>query len=288
MNSNPAIWSLKINQRLHFFSEPLIMGILNLSPDSFYDGQKEKSDESLLNHCERMVLEGAHIIDIGACSSRPRAVMPDIKEELQRLLPVIKSIRKNFSDLIISVDTFRTETAEAAVSEGANIINDIGAGNLDAKMFELIARLKVPYIIMHMKGMPENMQTNPHYDDIITEIYTFFSEKIKSLTEIGVSDILIDPGFGFGKTQEHNYCLLRHLSFFAATGRPIVTGLSRKSMIYKALNSDPGQALNGTTVLNTLALIGGSNILRVHDVKEAAETIKLVNLHRESKLHIVH
>jgi len=286
MKSIKKNYTLKIRNKVITIDYPLIMAILNLSPDSFYDGKKDMSLHAILERCALMVEEGAHILDIGACSSRPGAEFIDQKEEINRLLPVLKKVRKSYPDIIISVDTFRSAVADMVVSEGADMINDISAGNLDPDMFDRIASLNVPYVMMHMQGTPESMQANPQYHDLIEEIYTFFLGKIKQLHEKGLSDIIIDPGFGFGKSLEHNYQLLRHLSYFQFLGKPLLAGLSRKSMIYKALDIDPDAALNATTVLNTLALINGADILRVHDVKEAAEIIKLLTLYRKSELII--
>ncbi len=255
---------------------PKIMGILNLTPDSFYDGGKYSDEITILSQVEKMSHEGVNIIDIGGYSSRPNATHISEKEEINRVLPILKNIVKHFPNLIISIDTFRSEIAKICISEGASMINDISAGNLDSKMFETIALLQVPYIITHMKGTPQNMQENPTYQNITKEIILYFSKKIYQLNQLGVNDIIIDVGFGFGKTIAHNFELLHRLDLLKNLDCPILTGLSRKSMIYKTLNCSPQEALNGTTVLHTIALQKGSNLLRVHDVKEAKEIITLL------------
>ena len=257
-------------------SEPKIMGILNIAPDSFYDGGNYSSKEKILEQVNTMINDGCDIVDIGAYSSRPGAEDITADKELKRLLPVLEIVRTKFPDIIISVDTFRSEVAKKVVGDfSVNIINDISAGELDAKMFETMAELNVPYILMHMQGNPQNMQNNPQYNNVIQELINYFSEKVEKLKLLGVNDLIIDPGFGFGKTVDHNYQILKHLNDFKIFELPILVGLSRKSMINKLLEISPEEALNGTTALNTLALINGANILRVHDVKEAKETIKL-------------
>ena len=255
------------------------MGILNITPDSFYDGGKYISDKKIIERAEQILSEGAKIIDIGAYSSRPGASHVPEKEELDRLQPVLSIIRKKFPEAIISVDTFRSNIAEIVVKDyEASIINDISGGNYDPEMFKTISELNVPYIIMHIKGIPENMQTNPQYEDLIKEILMFFAEKIEKAKLIGINDIIIDPGFGFGKTLEHNYELMKHLDKFKILDLPILVGISRKSMIYNLFNSTPDNALTGTIALNAFALQKGADILRVHDVKEAIETIKIVEM----------
>ncbi len=257
-------------------SSPKVMGILNITPDSFYDGGKYTTDKIILNQVEKMISEGCDIFDIGAYSSRPGADDVSEDQELNRLTNTLKLIRKKFPEIIISVDTFRSAIAKTVVKDfEVDIINDISAGDFDTNMFQLIAELNVPYIIMHMQGTPGNMQMNPYYDNVVEEIIQYFSEKVNQLKLLGVNDIIIDPGFGFGKTIEHNYQLLNHLDDFKLFELPVLVGVSRKSMIYKILDIQPKEALNGTTVVNTMALVGGANILRVHDVKEANEAIKL-------------
>ena len=266
-------------------SQPKIMGILNIAPDSFYDGGKYASKEKILERVSTMINDGCDILDIGAYSSRPGAENITSDEELQRLLPVLEIVRTEFPDIIISVDTFRSEIAKKVVADfNVNIINDILSGNMDDKMFETIAELNVPYILMHMKGNPQNMQNNPQYNNVIQELLNYFSEKVEKLKLLGINDIIIDPGFGFGKTVDHNYQILKYLDDFKIFELPVLVGLSRKSMINKILDISSEDALNGTTALNTLALINGANILRVHDVKEAKESIKLTNTFLNAKI----
>ena len=256
-------------------SQPKVMGILNLTPDSFYDGGKLTSDRTILEKVEKMLLEGATFIDIGGYSSRPGATHIAEIEELNRVLHGINLIMKHFPDTLISVDTFRSSVARQAIESGAAMVNDISAGNLDEQMFRTVADLQVPYIMMHMPGSPQTMQKLTQYDDIIQEIILYFSRKIVELRELYLNDLIIDVGFGFGKTSEQNFLLLKNLSVFKIIGVPILAGISRKSMLYKTLGTDVSEALNATTVANTLALVNGACILRVHDVKEAVETIKI-------------
>ncbi len=260
------------------------MGILNYTPNSFFDGGKFNNINNALKQIEIMLTNGADIIDIGAISSKPGSGILSLKEEKERLFPLFTEISKNFSDIIFSLDTFRAEIAKQFVNDfGVSIINDISAGELDSEMFKTIAALKVPYIIMHMQGTPENMQNNPRYNKAIDlEIIEFFAKKIAELKLLGVNDIIIDPGFGFGKTLEHNYQLLNKLESFNIINLPLLVGVSRKSMINKLLDISPNEALNGTTVINTIALQKGANILRVHDVKEASEAIKLIKMMKNS------
>lgn len=266
-------------------SIPKIMGILNITPDSFFDGKKYSTQEKILFQVNKMLNDGCDIVDIGAYSSRPGAKQISVKDELNRLCPVLESIRNEFPDIILSVDTFRSEVAKKVVEDfNVNIINDISAGELDDKMFDSIAKLNVPYILMHMKGSPDNMQENPKYNNVIKEIINYFSLKVETLKLLGVNDLIIDPGFGFGKTLEHNYQLLKYLDDFRIFELPILVGISRKSMINKLLEISPEEALNGTSVLNTLAIINGTNILRVHDVKEANESIKLCTKYLNAKV----
>lgn len=261
------------------FSKPVVMGILNVTTDSFYKLSRYNTEKEIVERTQQIISEGGTIVDIGAYSSRPGADFITQKEELEKLELALKIINKNFSDLIISVDTFRADIAKKVVNEfGVSIINDISAGELDNKMFRTISELNVPYIIMHMKGKPENMQQNPVYENMIKEIIMYFSEKIDKLKYLGVKDIIIDPGFGFGKTLEDNYLLMNRLDNFSIFDLPILVGISRKSMIYKLLNISPDEALNGTTVLNTFALQKGADILRVHDVKHAVEAVNIFNI----------
>ena len=257
-------------------STPKIMGILNITPDSFFDGGKYADMDAVLNQTELMLAEGATFIDIGAYSSRPGAKHISEQDELDRIVPVVEAIQKSFPNALLSIDTFRSNVAKACITKGAHIINDISAGNMDKHMFETVAELQVPYIIMHMKGTPQNMQQHQTYNNITAEVLKYFSEKIFSLRKLGLNDIIIDVGFGFAKTMDHNYELLANLEMFQSLNIPNLVGVSRKSMIYKLLETSPLEALNGTTVLNTIALLNGAHILRVHDVKEAAESLRLV------------
>ncbi len=261
--------------RLLDLSAPIIMGILNLTPDSFFDGGKYGDLETALQQVEKMLHEGAAIIDIGGMSSRPGAVLISEKEELGRVLPVVEATSRRFPDAIMSVDTFRAAVARQAVAAGAGIVNDIYAGRFDDNMFETVAELGVPYIMMHMQGDPDTMQVAPNYSDVTKEVLHFFIEKIGQLRSLGVKDIILDPGFGFGKSVAHNYQLLNSLHIFRMTELPILAGISRKSMICKVLGIKPENALNGTTALHMVALQQGARLLRVHDVREAMEVIKL-------------
>ncbi len=259
------------------FTLPVVMGIINVTPDSFYDGGLIDSEEKLLSTVEKMVAEGAAIIDIGAVSTRPGSTLVSTKTELERLLPAVKAIRNSFPDIPLSVDTFRSWVAASVIDEiGPILVNDISGGSLDAKMFETVGRLGVPYVLSHIQGTPKNMQENPSYHDVVRDISTYFGEKVKKLAKFGVKDIILDPGFGFGKNLEHNYELLNRLDSLKVFQLPVMAGLSRKSMVWKALEISPEDSLNGTTVVNTLALLGGADILRVHDVKEAMEAISIV------------
>lgn len=254
---------------------PKIMGVLNVTPDSFYDGGQYASEDVLLRQVEKMVGEGADIIDVGGYSSRPDADDVSELDERERVTKAINLIAKNFSGIIISVDTFRSSVAEAAVQAGASMINDIAGGDLDPQMFQTVARLKVPYIVMHMRGTPKTMKSESHYANLVKEVIAHLQQRILKLQALEVTDIIIDPGFGFAKTVEQNFTLLQNLEKFSILERPLLAGLSRKSMIWKTLQTDPAGALNGTTALNTIALLKGADILRVHDVKEAREVIKL-------------
>jgi dihydropteroate synthase len=256
---------------------PKVMGILNVTPDSFYDGGKFTSDVVVLSQVEKMLLEGATFIDVGGQSSKPNAVIVSIDEELSRVVPVVELIMKNFPDTLLSIDTFNSKVAKVCIENGAALINDISAGNLDENMFETIAKLQVPYIMMHMKGTPQTMQSIAVYDDLLKEILFYFSEKIAKARSLGINDLIIDPGFGFAKNVSQNFELLNKLELLQMLELPILVGVSRKSMIYKTLDINPENALNGTTVLNSFALTKGLNLLRVHDVKEAVECVKLFN-----------
>jgi dihydropteroate synthase len=256
-------------------STPKIMGILNITPNSFYDGGKFTLSENGLSQVGKMLEEGATFIDIGAYSSKPNAEFVSEEEECSRILPVIKSILKQFPDALLSIDTFRSRIAAVCIENGAAIINDISAGNLDEKMMEVVANYNVPYIMMHMRGTPQTMQSLTNYENIVKEIVFYFSEKVSKARSLGINDLIIDPGFGFAKTLEQNYEVLRNLELFQILDLPILAGISRKSMVYKPLGVTANEALNGTTVLNTIALTKGATILRVHDVKEAMECVKL-------------
>ncbi len=253
------------------------MGILNVTPNSFYDGGKHKEINSIIHQVDKMLSEGADFIDIGAYSSKPSAEFVSEEEEIKRLVPIVKSLVETFPNIILSVDTFRAQVAKASVENGVAIVNDIAAGLLDDKMLETVAQLKVPYIMMHMRGNPQTMQSLTDYNDIVKEMIFYFSERIQKARSFGISDIVIDPGFGFAKTLEQNYEVLHKMELFSILELPLLAGISRKSMIYKVLESSPQEALNGTSVLNTIALQKGAKILRVHDVKEAVECIKLVS-----------
>jgi len=257
---------------------PKVMGILNITPNSFFDGGKYDNDLEMLKRVESMLDEGADFIDIGAYSSKPSAEFVSENEEMDRIAPAVEKIVKNFPDVLLSIDTFRSEVARICIENGAAIINDISAGDLDPKMFETAAKLKVPYIMMHMRGNPKTMQSLTDYDDIVKEILFYLSEKIALARSFGIDDLIVDPGFGFAKTTAQNFEVLKKMELFQITELPILAGLSRKSMIYKTLGNSANEALNGTTVLNTVALSKGAKILRVHDVKEAVETIKLFKL----------
>ncbi len=259
------------------FSTPIVMGILNLTSDSFYDGGKYLTEENIIKKCVKIKKLGAKIIDIGACSSRPGSNPVSQQEELKRLIPAIKLVRKYTKNLFISVDTFRSEVAIACVENGADMINDISAGENDKNMFDTIIKLNVPYIMMHMKGNPLTMQNKPNYNDVMSELKEFFNTKIENLNNKGFNKIIIDPGFGFGKTLDNNYTILKNLMQFKEFNLPILIGASRKSMIYNILNKKPETSLNGTSIINTIGLINGASILRVHDVEEAMECIKITN-----------
>ncbi|AQS93925.1 dihydropteroate synthase [Polaribacter sp. BM10] len=258
-------------------SSPKVMGILNITPDSFFDGGKYKNESDILSQTEKMLKDGATFIDVGAYSSRPGAKHISEKEELQRIVPVINLLLKNFPEIIISVDTFRSKVAKETINAGAAIVNDISGGNMDTNMFETVANLQVPYILMHMLGTPQNMQKNPVYNNVIQEIISFFAAQIHKLHQLKLNDVIIDVGFGFGKTIDHNFEILKDLSLFKSLDAPILAGISRKSMLYKTLDITAQEALNATTSANSIALLNGANILRVHDVKEAIEAVKIVN-----------
>ncbi|RKS23367.1 dihydropteroate synthase [Flavobacterium endophyticum] len=268
---------MNCNGTLIDLSTPKVMGILNITPDSFYDGGKNDSDQAIIDKVKQMLDEGATFIDIGAYSSKPNAEFVSETEELARLLPIIDLLTKVFPEIIISVDTFRSQVAEAAIQHGAAIINDIAAGGLDPKMMQTVAKYNTPYIMMHMRGNPQTMQSLTEYDDIVKDMLFYFSEKVSQARSLGINDIIIDPGFGFAKTTQQNFQVMNKLELFQILELPILSGISRKSMIYKTLGITPQESLNGTTVLNTISLQKGAKILRVHDVKEAVEAIRLVD-----------
>jgi len=272
--------TISIRGKIIELSDPKIMGVLNVTPDSFYDGGRYTSEQLIIERVRQMITEGADFIDIGAFSSRPGADFISENDEVKRLEPALDAIRKHFPDSILSIDTFRSGIAKFAVENfSIDMINDIFAGNADDNMYQTVADLGVPYIIMHMKGSPQNMQKNPFYKNVTKEILMFFSEKLSRIRHAGVNDIIIDPGFGFGKTIEHNYTILKQLDVFKIFELPVMVGLSRKSFIYKVLKTVPEESLNGTTVLNTIALVNGASILRVHDVKEAKEAIRITQMY---------
>ena len=268
--------TLNIQGKLVDLTVPSVMGILNITPDSFFEGSRIDNIDTALFRVEAFLKEGAKFIDLGAYSSRPGATDITADEELSRLIPFVEAIHKRLPEAILSIDTFRAKVAKEAILAGAHIINDISAGNLDERMFETVAALNVPYVIMHMKGTPQNMKEMASYADISMEVSNYFSIKITQLVALGVKDIIIDPGFGFSKTIDHNYELLQHLEDLHIFGIPILIGVSRKGMIHKFLNTVAESSLNGTSVVNTIALLKGANILRVHDVREAAQCISLV------------
>ncbi|MBP5219369.1 MAG: dihydropteroate synthase [Bacteroidaceae bacterium] len=270
-------YSLNINGRLLDLSEPQVMGILNVTPDSFYSGSRKQTEDEIESRVRQIIGEGASIIDIGAYSSRPNADDVSPSEEMKRLRKGLSVIQRVAPNAIVSVDTFRADVAKMCVEEyGVGIVNDISGGMLDKDMFTTVAKLGIPYILMHMQGTPQNMQQNPHYDDVVKEVFMYFAEKVQRLRDLGVKDIILDPGYGFGKTVEHNYELMNHQEELLDFGLPLLVGISRKSMIYKALGITADEALNGTSVLNTISLLKGANILRVHDVATCVEVVNLI------------
>jgi dihydropteroate synthase len=270
------MFTLNYKGRLLIIDHPQIMGIINVTPDSFYAGSRQTQTDAILRQAEKMLSEGADILDIGGQSSRPGSVTISKDEEMLRVLPAIEKVHNHFPQAVISVDTFYAAVARQAVHAGAGIVNDISAGNIDAEMLKTVAALQVPFIAMHMKGKPDTMQQQPVYDNMLREIMDFFIAKIDECKRAGIRDIIIDPGFGFGKTITHNFQLLKHLSIFKTINCPVLFGASRKSAIYKTLAITANEALNGTTVLNTIGLLNGADILRVHDVKEAKEAVQLI------------
>lgn len=276
------MFTLNCKGKLLTITQPIVMGILNITPDSFYEGSRIKQVEESLHTAHKMLEAGATILDIGGQSTRPGSERIPVEEELKRVLPVIETIAKHFPEAIISVDTYQSEVAKAAVQTGASIINDISSGDMDAAMLATVASLQVPYIAMHMKGTPDTMQQQAVYEEVALEVLDYFMLKTAACQKAGIHDIIIDPGFGFGKTIQHNFQLLKKMEVLKLTGKPILAGLSRKSTVYKTLHTTAEQALNGTTALNMIALLNGANILRVHDVKEAMETIQLFNAYHNA------
>ncbi|MDB5222107.1 MAG: folP [Chitinophagaceae bacterium] len=276
------MFSLNCKGKLLVIDKPVVMGIINITPDSFYEGSRQQTNESILLQATKMINDGADIIDIGGQSTRPGSERISINEELGRVLPAIEIILQSFPGAVISVDTYQSQIAAACVGAGAAIINDISAGNMDSDMIPAVAKLGVSYICMHMKGMPGNMQEKPSYENVTKEVLDFFIQKTDECKRAGINDVIIDPGFGFGKNISHNFKLLKEMAAFKMLEKPILAGLSRKSTIYKTLGVTAAEALNGTTVLNTLALQNGANILRVHDVKEATEAIALYERYRSA------
>lgn len=267
---------VNVNGQLFSLSVPSVMGILNVTPDSFYAGSRMQVEADIAARAQQILDEGASIIDIGAYSSRPNAEHISAEEEMRRLCRGLEIVNRNHPGAVISVDTFRANVAERCVTDyGVAMINDISAGEMDPQMFATVARLGVPYIMMHMQGTPQSMQQEPHYDNLLKEVFLYLAQKVQQLRDLGVKDIILDPGFGFGKTLEHNYELMAELDKFSIFGVPLLVGVSRKSMIYRLLGGTPQDALNGTTVLNTIALMKGADILRVHDVHEAVEAVKI-------------
>jgi dihydropteroate synthase len=270
------MFTLNCKGRLLTIASPVVMGIINVTPDSFFTGSRETTVTGALQKAEQMINEGAAIVDIGGQSTRPKSTLLTATEEAERVMPAIEAIHKKFPETIISIDTFYATVAEQAVNAGASIVNDINGGTLDTAMFLTVAKLNVPYICMHIKGTPQNMQQQAVYENVTREILDFFIQQVDTCKKAGINDVIIDVGFGFGKTIAHNFELLRNLTVFKMLEKPILAGLSRKSSVYKTLGIAADEALNGTTVMNTLALLNGANILRVHDVKEAVEAIKIV------------
>ena len=266
------------------FTKPIVMSIVNLTPDSFYDGGKLLNTQSILKFVEQKIIDGATIIDIGAASSKPNAIVLSAQEEIMRLQEPLIAIRKEFSQVLLSLDTYQSQVAEFAIHHGIDIINDISGGELDAAMLPLIAKHNLPYIMMHMQGTPKTMQQQPTYSNVVTDVYSYFEKKINYCKQLGIQQLILDVGFGFGKTTAHNYQLLKQLSHYKSLGYPLLAGLSRKSMINNIIGTTATEALNGTAVLNTIALLNGATILRVHDVKEASQAIKLVSYYQASSV----
>jgi dihydropteroate synthase len=271
------MFTLNSKERILSASKPLVMGIINATPDSFYQSSRVSNESDFASKIDEMILEGVDIIDIGGQSSRPGAIEVSVEEEISRVLGPIEYIAAHYPDMWMSIDTTRSAVAQLAISAGAHIVNDISGGNLDQEMLSTVAVLDVPFICTHMQGTPETMQIAPTYTNVINEVFGYFQEKIKTCNEAGIKSLILDPGFGFGKTIAHNYKMIKHLQKFNELGFPILVGVSRKSMIYKQLNITADEALNGTTVLHTYSLLNGASIIRVHDVKEAKQAVELIN-----------
>jgi dihydropteroate synthase len=277
------MFTLNCKGRLLIIDEPIVMGILNLTPDSFYSGSRIDSVEDVLLRAEEMIKQGAAILDMGGQSTRPRSEQISANEELDRVLPAVEAIHKRFPEQIISIDTFYASVAKAAVKAGASIVNDVSAGTIDEGLAGTVAEMRVPYVLMHMKGSPQNMQENPQYENVALEVFDFLNSRLAELVKAGIHDIIVDPGFGFGKTADHNFRLLQELSWLTQLERPLMVGVSRKASIYRTLGITAAEALNGSTVMHTIALMNGANILRVHDVKEAVEAVKLYSTFKKAK-----
>jgi dihydropteroate synthase len=277
------MFTIQAKGKLYMFDNPVVMGILNITPDSFFEGSRAINLNAAIEKVGQDIAYGMRILDVGGQSTRPGSERVGAQEELDRIIPYIEVISQHFPELIISVDTYHAKVAEVAFNTGAHIINDISSGRLDPNMISTVAKLQAPYIIMHMQGTPETMQQNPTYKDVTVEVIQELASSIQTCIEAGIKDIIIDPGFGFGKNMEHNYTLLRQLPAFHALNKPILVGVSRKRMIYGLLGSDAKHALNGTTIVNTIALMNGAQLLRVHDVKEACEAVKIFTFYKATK-----
>ncbi|MGZ5190345.1 MAG: dihydropteroate synthase [Flavisolibacter sp.] len=280
------MFTLNCKGRILDINDPVVMGIINTTPDSFFSGSRINDVESILSTAEKMIMDGATILDIGGQSTRPGSSRIDEDEELKRVLPAIEAIHSKFPDQIISIDTFYVNVAKQAVHAGASIVNDVSAGKFDSEMFSTVADMQVPYVLMHMPDEPQTMQVNPTYKNIVADVFDFLNFKMNEIVKKGINDIIIDPGFGFGKTALHNFQLLKQLSWFHQLNKPIMVGLSRKATVYRTLKIEPDEALNGTTVLHSIALMNGADILRVHDVKEAVQAVKLYSAYSKAKEQI--
>ena len=277
------MFTINCKGRLLSFTKPVVMGIINTTPDSFYSESRVKNDSSIIERVEKMLADGAAIIDVGGQSTRPGSQRISMEEELKRIVPVIESLIKNFPHAIISIDTFYAKVAQYCIEAGASSINDVSAGTIDEDLLPTVSALKVPYVLMHMQGDPQTMQQNPVYKNVVLDVFDALNFKLHELTQAGIKDVIIDPGFGFGKTAAHNFKLLGELSFFKNLERPVMVGLSRKGTVYKTLGTTAAKALNGSTVVHTIALMNGASILRVHDVKEAVQAITLVEAYKKEK-----